>query len=221
MHSTHQVRQGAVQYPEGFPSVARDLIAKILVLNPEERYTIVQIKANRFFNLIDWDRIQVIGLLCYCFAVFCLTHGEQQMKAPGFRPLSTKLTFPEDVLREEEERRRLLQEKLLKTWGGFLKNGETIVKLGYIFKRRKLSIKKRMMILTSGPRLIYIDAKKMEEKGAIPIEGEFDVIIKNDTSFTIFVPARKRHFILEDLERDSSSVDWKEKILKACGKEDH
>jgi hypothetical protein len=51
------------------------------------------------------------------------------------------------------------------------------------------------------------------------------------------VPAKKRHFILEDLERDSSSVDWKvrrkkakkisvkikflfaqEKINKACGK---
>lgn len=52
-----KVRQGAVQYPEGFPAVARDLIAKILVLNPDERYTIAQIKSNRFFNLIDWDRI--------------------------------------------------------------------------------------------------------------------------------------------------------------------
>lgn len=197
-----KVRQGNVSYPEGFPAAARDLIAKILVLNPEERYTIVQIKANRFFNLIDWDRIQ-------------------QMKAPAFRPLSAKLTFPEDVLREEEERRRLLHEKLVKTWGGFLKNGETIVKLGYIFKRRKLSIKKRMMILTSTPRLIYIDAKKMEEKGAIPIDGDFDIIIKNDTAFTIYIPRTKRNFILEDIERDSSSVDWKEKILKACGREDN
>ncbi len=35
-----------------------------------------------------------------------------------------------------------------------------------------------MMILTSTPRLIYIDTKKMEEKGAIPIDGEFEIIIK-------------------------------------------
>lgn len=55
------------------------------------------------------------------------------MKAPAFRPYSGKLVFPEDVLREEEERRRyegflcfswvtrsplrLLHEKLVKTWG--------------------------------------------------------------------------------------------------------
>ena len=74
------------------------------------------------------------------------------------------------------------------------------------------------MILTSTPRLIYIDAKKMEEKGQIPLAGDFEIIIKNDTSFTVFVPAKKRHFILEDLERDSSSVDWKEQIFKSCGK---
>lgn len=47
----------------------------------------------------------------------------------------------------------------------------------------------------------------------IPLEHDIEITIKNDTAFTIFVPSRKRHFILEDLERDSSSVDWKEKIL--------
>lgn len=36
------------------------------------------------------------------------------MRAPSFRPFSGKLVFPEDVLREEEERRRLLHEKLVK-----------------------------------------------------------------------------------------------------------
>ena len=68
---------------------------QILVLNPDERYTIPQIKANRFFNQIDWDRLN-------------------SMRAPSFRPFSGKLVFPEDVLREEEERRRLLHEKLVK-----------------------------------------------------------------------------------------------------------
>jgi serine/threonine protein kinase len=81
------VRKGVVTYPEGFNPVARDLISKILVLNPDERYTTTQIKSNRFFNQIDWDRVQT-------------------MKAPPFRPHSGKLIFPEDVLREEEERRR-------------------------------------------------------------------------------------------------------------------
>lgn len=55
-------------------------------------------------------------------------------------------------------------------------------------------------------------------QGSIPIDGEFEVQIKNDTSFTIYVPAKKRSYILEDLERDSSSVDWKDKILTATKK---
>lgn len=127
---------------------------------------------------------------------------------------------------------RLLHEKLVKTWGGFLKPGELIVKIGFVYKRRKLSIKKRMMILTSTPRLFYVDAKKMVLKGDIPLDGEFEIQvrqktlldffllkknqkIKNDTAFTIYVPARKRLYILEDLERDSSSVDWREKILSS------
>ncbi len=103
----------------GFPAVARDLIAKILVLNPDERYTIAQIKANRFFNLIDWvcgERARVCVFVCACGTDSVCREQDriQQMKAPGFRPLSAKLTFPEDVLREEEERRRLLHEKLVR-----------------------------------------------------------------------------------------------------------
>lgn len=66
----------------------------------------------------------------------------------------------------------------MKTWGGFLKPGELIVKIGFVYKRRKLSIKKRMMILTSTPRLIYIDAKKMVLKGEIPLDGEFEIQVK-------------------------------------------
>ena len=72
----------------------------------------------------------------------------------------------------------MLHEKLVKTWGGFLKAGELIVKIGFVYKRRKLSIKKRMMILTSTPRLIYIDAKKMVLKGEIPLDGEFEIQVR-------------------------------------------
>ncbi len=63
------MRKGVVTYPEGFNPVARDLISKILVLNPDERYTTAQIKSNRFFNQIDWDRVQtmkVISKECFC-----------------------------------------------------------------------------------------------------------------------------------------------------------
>jgi 3-phosphoinositide dependent protein kinase-1 len=207
-----KVRKGAVTYPEGFNPVARDLISKILVLNPDERYTTAQIKSNRFFNQIDWDRVQTMKVGKYRKKEKdVLTKSFLLEKAPPFRPYSGKLIFPEDVLREEEERRRfdcsflrfffflknvckrLLHEKLVKTWGGFLKSGELIVKIGYVYKRRKLSIKKRMMILTSTPRLIYIDAKKMVLKGEIPLDGEFEIQVRNPTVVFVCLFLKKKN----------------------------
>ncbi|CAI2163258.1 6542_t:CDS:2 [Funneliformis geosporum] len=50
-------------FPEGFPPVARDLVQKLLVLNPLERLGsggqvgIDQLKAHPFFNGIDWDAL--------------------------------------------------------------------------------------------------------------------------------------------------------------------
>lgn len=43
-------------YPPQFPSVIRDLIKHILVLNPDRRYTALQIKQHQFFSGQDWSR---------------------------------------------------------------------------------------------------------------------------------------------------------------------
>ncbi|ODQ64550.1 kinase-like protein [Nadsonia fulvescens var. elongata DSM 6958] len=43
-------------YSPGFPYLARDLIKRVLVLNPKDRYSIEQIKNHPFFEGINWDR---------------------------------------------------------------------------------------------------------------------------------------------------------------------
>ena len=44
------------QFPRGFPEVARDLVERLLVLDPQRRLTIEHIKNHRFFDGITWGR---------------------------------------------------------------------------------------------------------------------------------------------------------------------
>lgn len=47
-------------FSAGFPMVLRDLIKKILVLQPEKRYTIQQIQKHYFFDSVDWNNHDLI-----------------------------------------------------------------------------------------------------------------------------------------------------------------
>lgn len=44
------------QFPEGFPQIARDLVKKLLVLDPKARLPIEGIKAHPFFSGIEWGK---------------------------------------------------------------------------------------------------------------------------------------------------------------------
>jgi 3-phosphoinositide dependent protein kinase-1 len=43
-------------FPEGFPAIARDLITKLLVLDPAERLSIDGIKSHPFFQGVQWGK---------------------------------------------------------------------------------------------------------------------------------------------------------------------
>lgn len=44
------------QFPDGFPSLAKDLIQRLLVLDPSKRLPIEHIKAHPFFDHVKWGR---------------------------------------------------------------------------------------------------------------------------------------------------------------------
>ncbi|KAI5797996.1 kinase-like domain-containing protein [Peziza echinospora] len=44
------------EFPKGFPPVARDLVERLLVLDPTKRLTIDHIKNHQFFEGIEWGR---------------------------------------------------------------------------------------------------------------------------------------------------------------------
>lgn len=61
--------------------------------------------------------------------------------------------------------------------------GEVILKQGFVMKRRGLFARKRMLLLATGPRLIYIDPVQMVKKGEIPMSRDLRCEAKN---FKIF-----------------------------------
>eukprot|EP01132_Coremiostelium_polycephalum_P004843 gene4843-6036_t len=89
-------------------------------------------------------------------------------------------------------------------WNKFLNPNESILESGLVWKKKGFSIKKRQLILTTGFRLIYIDPKKMEQKGTIPwstdLKPEIPSGKSNSSNFIIYTPKRK--YILEDVEHN-------------------
>jgi len=138
-------------FPAGFPEFPKDLINQLLIMDPDKRIGIrdggyKDLKAHPFFKGINWDSIHL-------------------QTPPPIRPFQGKLVFQEDVQAEELAKKKKMQEEENEKWKKFLLSGEAIVESGLVWKRKGRSVKKRQLILTDKPRLLYIDAKKNGTKG--------------------------------------------------------
>eukprot|EP00756_Hemistasia_phaeocysticola_P009596 Hpha_TRINITY_DN14925_c0_g3::TRINITY_DN14925_c0_g3_i1::g.144948::m.144948/K06276/PDPK1; 3-phosphoinositide dependent protein kinase-1 len=62
-------------------------------------------------------------------------------------------------------------------WQAFLLEKEEIVRIGLVTKHRFLSSKRRVLILTSFPRLFYCDPVTRDVKGQVPVSGEVGCMV--------------------------------------------
>lgn len=85
---------------------------------------------------------------------------------------------------DSEKARRLEEQAKTNMWHPFA-DGELIVKQGFINKRKGLFARRRMLLLTTGPRLIYIDPTPMVKKGEIPWTSDLKVEPKNFKVFFV------------------------------------
>jgi serine/threonine protein kinase len=116
-----KISAGQFTYPKGFPEVAKDLINKLLVLDPEKRLTLEEIKQHPFFRGID----------------FQLLHTQAP---PKIKPYPNKLVFEEDILAEEQAKRKKMQEEESEKWKKFLLDDEIILESGLVWKRKGRSV---------------------------------------------------------------------------------
>ncbi|KAF1780459.1 PH domain-like [Phytophthora cactorum] len=224
-------------YPPGFPPVAKDLIDRILLQEPIERLGAgsdddgngyAALKAHPFFEGVDWDSVGYaqstyvpeIGRLPpteYDGAtedwLFAGVATELQVSSGlALDPLPSPAEHVNVV--EVARQKAAIPPAMRRTsslWNRFLLDDELIKMGGLISKRKGLFSKKRQLILTSKPRLIYIDPIRMKQKGEIPWSDNLYVNSKSATAFDVVTPNRVYH--LNDLVNGSKK--WIEAINAA------
>ncbi|XP_050352071.1 3-phosphoinositide-dependent protein kinase 1 isoform X1 [Nymphalis io] len=214
------------EFPEGFPAEAKDLVEKLLVLDHTKRLgasdigdTYESIRQHPFFEGIDWENI------------WEQTPPKISPYLPG-EPFEEKYTVPDhlepglggrQILRlwefdlstsrgilnisPEEKRHRLEIQARENKWHQFV-DGELILKQGLVEKRKGLFARRRMLLLTTGPRLFYVDPVNMVLKGEIPWSPELRVEAKNFRIFLVYTP--NRTYYLEDPL--SFALEWRRVI---------
>ncbi|XP_014606328.1 PREDICTED: 3-phosphoinositide-dependent protein kinase 1 isoform X2 [Polistes canadensis] len=106
-------------------------------------------------------------------------------------------------LTPEEIRNRLEKQRTSCQWDVFVK-GNLILKQGFVNKRKGLFARRRMLLLTTGPHLYYVDPVNMVLKGEIPWSPELRVEPKNFKIFFVHTP--NRTYYLEDPE--GFALEW-------------
>lgn len=167
--------ENPISYPETISSEARDLIGKLLQPNDCDRLGAGEegsgndypvLKAHPFFAGIDWDSLSSL--------------------TPPYQPTPSKLPVSEDM-KDGASTEWLLDSDPTpitpyyrlsdvkgnevdssQQWNRFLRDGESHIFSSIIHKTVGLFSKKRQLILTDTPRLIYVDPISMEQKGEIP-----------------------------------------------------
>ncbi|XP_075979189.1 3-phosphoinositide-dependent protein kinase 1-like isoform X1 [Anticarsia gemmatalis] len=210
------------EFPEGFPADAKDLVEKLLVLDHTKRLgandkgeIYDSIRNHPFFAGIDWENIweQTPPTISPYLpgGSFEEDYNVPDHLEPGLgnnqllRLWEFDLSTSKGILNisPEEKRRRLEVQSRESKWHQFV-DGELILKQGLVDKRKGLFPRRRMLLLTTGPRLFYVDPANMVLKGEIPWSPDLRVEAKNFRIFLVHTP--NRTYYLED--PDSYALEW-------------
>lgn len=124
----------------------------------------------------------------YCFFIVNL------LRKNGYDFLFSSFTGILNISPEEKRRRLEVQARENK-WHQFV-DGELILKQGLVEKRKGLFARRRMLLLTTGPRLFYVDPVNMVLKGEIPWSPELRVEAKNFRIFLVYTVSYKKIFLI-------------------------
>lgn len=191
------------EFPADFPADAKDLIQKLLTLDPNQRLGMGEhgyqdIKSHPYFTGLDFSLLQ-------------------ELKPPDLLPESAvpqpkvHNAPPKGALNDapNEARAKQLEEQKSSPWAKFVFPNELIVKHGLVSKRKGLSVKKRQLILTDYPRIFYVDPEERIKKGDIPWSANLKVEAKGEKSFLIHTPSRT--YKLETIE-GPNAAQWVEAV---------
>jgi len=238
-------------YPEDFPTEAKDFISKLLVLNPNERLGAQDsegypsIKKHTMFKTLEFESLylatppfssnlkdavncdsksddldefqdaepglggqqlsRLLGLQLNDENVTISEIPVQTANASNARSTQllkrTVVNIPEN---EQQLQLRLqVQQENVSQWHALV-DKKLILKQGLIDKRKGLFSRRRMLLLTVGPNLYYVDPSNMVLKGQIPFGMTLKAEAKNFKNFHVHTPGRT--YYLEDPE--GFALEW-------------
>lgn len=199
------------EFSEGFNRIAKDLIEKLLVLNPNERlgatdaspYT--SIRSHPFFDGVDWNNLGPPPTkLSFLTGTSEQSTSIPQNLEPGLDEQKvSRLHLESDILglsspptrKKSEPNRKItdlspseieqrLDKQKLDKWHNLVE-GNLILKQGLVDKRKGLFARRRMFLLTLGPHLYYVDPASMVLKGEIPWSASIKAEAKNFKTFFV------------------------------------
>lgn len=204
------------EFPEGFNTLARDLVEKLLVLDPTQRLGsdetggFEQLEAHKFFKGIDWEHIheqKPPALVPYLPATASNPEHCWSTMKTGLTDKRIGEILTAHLITEQERKERLAQQAATNEYHKFTE-GHLILKQGLIDKRKGLFARRRMFLLTEGPHLYYVDPVNKVYKGQIPWSKELKTEQKNFKIFFVHTP--NRTYYLEEPQKRAE--DWVKEI---------
>jgi len=134
---------------------------------------------------------------------------------PCYRLTSQTSCIPEsgniDDLSTEERNNLLEDQKNNNEYHRFVEEN-LILKQGILDKKKGLWSRRRMFLLTEGPRLFYVDPKEKVLKGEVPLSAETRTEMKNFKIFFVNTPDRIYYLI----DPQSYATEWCKAIDAVC-----
>ncbi|CAN1258297.1 3-phosphoinositide-dependent protein kinase 2 [Linum perenne] len=211
-----------VHFPEYFSKEARDVIDRLLDMEPGRRPGAgpdgyAALKMHPFFKGIDWDnlRSQTPPELAADLTAQSTEVSEPDSWNPthiGDCSGPNDVNVPASPTRDSGHVTRLASiDSFDSRWQQFLDPGESVIMISMVKKLQKLSSKKVQLILTNKPKLIYVDPSKLVVKGSIiwsDNSDELNVQVTSPSNFKICTPKKVLSF--EDAKQ--RSLQWKKAI---------
>ncbi|KAL1918145.1 uncharacterized protein VTP21DRAFT_3411 [Calcarisporiella thermophila] len=239
------------EFPPSFPDTAKDLVQKLLVIDPKQRLGSpekggpAKLKAHPFFESIDWkslfsDHAPPLQPFAARAAEEAAEEAERKRKKQldkanrgvgGDEGVPESLTnfdesmvAPGDIANGEEKEGGMSREKAEKLkaqqatsrWQPFMLKNELIMRAGPVVCKRLLFLpflgKRRQLILTDYPRLLYIDEEHMAQEGEVLWSTRISPELKGRKWFVVKTPSQYLRF--EDPQGEASKwVDAIEEVL--------
>ncbi|KAL9679323.1 hypothetical protein QQ045_017181 [Rhodiola kirilowii] len=214
-----------LKFPEYFSDKARDIIDKLLDVDPSRRPGAgpdgyASLKSHPFFAGINWQhlRYQTPPKLAPGSGSQS-PEGEYGHDVWNPSHIGDAFTSPVDVnggsTSSSESPGHVTRiasiDSFDSKWQQFLDPGESVIMISNVKKIRKLTNKKVQLILTNKPKLIYVDPSKLMVKGDISWSddpSELNVQVVNSSHFKICTP--KKVVAFEDPKQ--RATQWRKAI---------